>query len=426
MECLKKRDNKQEPILRRMNMESGKKRDLAALAFIPLVMTLANSMLVPVLPQIEKSLGINDLKSSMIITVYSIASIVLIPVAGFLSDKFGRKKVMVPSLIITGTGGLLSGLSALLFKNPYGWILAGRILQGIGASGAFPVVIPCVGDMFREEADVSKGLGIIETANTVGKVLSPILGAALGLLAWYVPFLAIPVLSGMAAFFIIIWVKVKKGEDETQKKKFGEFMKELGGVFREKGKWLYPIFLMGFICMFVHFGDLFYLSSILEDKYGFEGVLKGLLMAIPLLFLSIASFVTGGKIGSKKVLMKWIAFAGSLLTAVSVAWIGFVQNLVLIMAIFSVASTGIGCALPCLDSLITEGIRKEHRGTISSIFSGARLVGVALGPRAISLLLGWNLILAFVVLAGTAVVSALAALFFIKPGNGGKTQGESP
>lgn len=204
MECLKKRDNKQEPILRRMNMESGKKRDLAALAFIPLVMTLANSMLVPVLPQIEKSLGINDLKSSMIITVYSIASIVLIPVAGFLSDKFGRKKVMVPSLIITGTGGLLSGLSALLFKNPYGWILAGRILQGIGASGAFPVVIPCVGDMFREEADVSKGLGIIETANTVGKVLSPILGAALGLLAWYVPFLAIPVLSGIAAFFIII------------------------------------------------------------------------------------------------------------------------------------------------------------------------------------------------------------------------------
>lgn len=62
-------------------MEAKKKRDLAALAFIPLVMTLGNSMLVPVLPQIEKSIGINDLQSSMIITVYSIASIVLIPVA---------------------------------------------------------------------------------------------------------------------------------------------------------------------------------------------------------------------------------------------------------------------------------------------------------------------------------------------------------
>ncbi|HPU21483.1 MAG TPA: MFS transporter [Thermoclostridium caenicola] len=143
-------------------MESGKKRDLAALAFIPLVMTLANSMLVPVLPQIEKSLRINDLKSSMIITVYSIASIVLIPVAGFLSDKFGRKKVMVPSLIITGAGGLLSGLSALWFQNPYGWILAGRILQGIGASGAFPVVIPCVGTCSGMKPMSAKGLASLK------------------------------------------------------------------------------------------------------------------------------------------------------------------------------------------------------------------------------------------------------------------------
>lgn len=407
-------------------MEAKKKRDLAALAFIPLVMTLGNSMLVPVLPQIEKSIGINDLQSSMIITVYSIASIVLIPVAGFLSDRYGRKKVMVPCLVITGAGGLLSGLSPILFQNPYGWILAGRIIQGIGASGAFPVVIPCVGDMFREEADVSKGLGIIETSNTIGKVLSPILGAALGLIAWYVPFLAIPVLSWAAAFLIIIWVKVKKREEESRKQTFREFFGELGGVFREKGRWLYPIFVMGFICMLVHFGDLFYLSSVLEDKYHYDGVVKGLFMAIPLLLLSVASFIAGSQIGSDKLRMKWIIFAGSLITAASVAWVGFTDSLVLIIIIFSAASIGIGCALPCLDSLITEGIRKENRGTISSFFSGARLVGVALGPPVISLLMGWDLKIAFFVLAGTSVVSALCALLFIKPGRDKKkAQGEN-
>lgn len=398
-------------------MEAKKKRDLAALAFIPLVMTLGNSMLIPVLPQIEKTIGINDLQSSMIITVYSISSIVLIPVAGFLSDRFRRKKVMVPSLIITGAGGLLSGLSSLLFQNPYGWILGGRILQGIGASGAFPVVIPCVGDMFKNESDVSKGLGIIETSNTIGKVLSPILGAALGLIAWYTPFLAIPVLSAVAVFLIIIWVKVKKGKEDGEKQKFREFIKKLGDVFKEKGRWIYPIFVMGFICMFVHFGDLFYLSSVLEDKFQFEGIIKGLIMAIPLLFLSAASFITGSKIGSNKVLMKWIIFSGSLIVAASVAWIGFVESLVLIIAIFSVASIGIGCALPCLDSLITEGVQKENRGTISSFFSGARLVGVALGPPLISLLIGWDLKIAFFVLAGTGVISALSAFFFIKPQN---------
>ena len=73
-------------------MEKGKKRDLLALASVPLMMTLGNSMLVPVLPTIEKEIGISPLASSMIISIYSIVSIIFIPIAGFLSDRFGRKR----------------------------------------------------------------------------------------------------------------------------------------------------------------------------------------------------------------------------------------------------------------------------------------------------------------------------------------------
>ena len=69
-----------------------KKIDLLALASIPLVMTLGNSMLIPVLPMLEEALSITQLQSSLVITIYSIAAIVLIPIAGYLSDKFGRKK----------------------------------------------------------------------------------------------------------------------------------------------------------------------------------------------------------------------------------------------------------------------------------------------------------------------------------------------
>ena len=69
-----------------------KKVDLLALASIPLVMTLGNSMLIPVLPMLEEALSITQLQSSLVITIYSIAAIILIPIAGYLSDKFGRKK----------------------------------------------------------------------------------------------------------------------------------------------------------------------------------------------------------------------------------------------------------------------------------------------------------------------------------------------
>ena len=63
------------------------------------------------------------------------------------------------------------------FNDPFAMILAGRVLQGIGSAGAAPIVMPFIGDLFQNDEEISAGLGDIETANTAGKVLSPILGA---------------------------------------------------------------------------------------------------------------------------------------------------------------------------------------------------------------------------------------------------------
>jgi ACDE family multidrug resistance protein len=162
-----------------VRMMGNKKGDLAALASIPLIMTLGNSMLIPILPQISRELHISSFQVSMLITVYAVVAILLIPIAGYLSDKVGRKAVIIPSLIIAGIGGGICGV-APWFSNGmmlYWIIIAGRFLQGIGAAGAFPTVLPLVGDMFNDDKEVSKSLGIIETSNTFGKVLSPILGS---------------------------------------------------------------------------------------------------------------------------------------------------------------------------------------------------------------------------------------------------------
>ncbi len=86
------------------------------------------------------------------------------------------------------------------FKDPFAMILAGRVLQGIGSAGAAPIVMPFIGDLFQKDEEISAGLGDIETANTAGKVLSPILGAFLASWVWYMPFWFIPVVS-LASFF---------------------------------------------------------------------------------------------------------------------------------------------------------------------------------------------------------------------------------
>ena len=159
------------------NKPSNQKWAVLSISSIPLVMTLGNSMLIPVLTIMERQLGITSFQASMIITVYSVVAIFFIPIAGFLSDHIGRKKVIIPSLILTAIGGFIAGWAGWKMDNPYWVILMGRVLQGIGSAGAFPIVLPLVGDLFKSDEEVSSSLGLIETSNTLGKVLSPILGA---------------------------------------------------------------------------------------------------------------------------------------------------------------------------------------------------------------------------------------------------------
>ncbi|MGN7165731.1 MFS transporter [Paenibacillus cellulositrophicus] len=393
-----------------------KKWDLVALASIPLIMTLGNSMLIPILPEISQKLHVSAFQVSMLITVFGVVAIVLIPIAGYLSDRFGRKTVIIPSLIIAAAGGAISGAAAWWTDGAtaYWIILAGRFLQGIGAAGAFPIVLPLVGDMFDDEDDVSKSLGIIETSNTFGKVVSPILGSALALLVWFLPFLAIPVLCIISLIMVAFLVKTPKKKNEN-KTSIKEFLSDTKDILREKGRWLYAIFAIGGISMFITFGVLFFLSETLETKYGMHGIVKGLVLAIPLAVLCLCSFIAGKIIGKNKKRMKWTGFAGMALLTAGLVIAGFSSQITFLLIFFSVCGAGIGTTLPCMDALITEGIEEKQRGTITSLYSSMRYIGVSLGPPVVSLLMKSTHWILFGTMAVVAAIGVLLTLLAVKP-----------
>lgn len=398
-------------------MNKKQKWSLWALSIVPLVMTLGNSMLIPVLPILEQQLNISGLKVSMIITVYSIFAIILIPIAGYLSDLFGRKKVIIPSLIIAGIGGTIAGLVCWKSENPYIWLIIGRAIQGIGSAGAMPVVIPCVGDMFKDEKIVSKGLGLVETSNTFGKVLSPILGSALAMVIWFLPFLTIPLLCLISIILILLFVKPPKQQQRSQKKKkkLKVFIRSIRKIFRNNGKWLYTIFILGAIIMFILFGMLFYLSSILEKRYQIIGIGKGCVLAIPLAALSYTSYKTGKKIGNQKSAMKHCIVIGFILVSLSFVMPIFMKNIYVIIASLLISGIGFGLSLPSLDALVTEGIEKEERGTITSIYSSLRFVGVASGPPTFAFLMKKPDNYMFYLSMLLAVIGLFLTIKFIKP-----------
>lgn len=389
------------------------------LAFIPFVMVLGNSMLVPVLPTMKTNLDLTEFQVSLTITIFSLSAGLVIPFIGYVSDHVRRKWVIVLALVIYGAGGLISGFAAWFMDNSYIWILIGRLIQGIGAAGTSPIAMALIGDLFSG-AQESKALGIIESSNGLGKILSPIIGSLIALITWFAVFFAFPALCFANAIFVWFFVKEKA---KAKGKPFPEYIKSLKQIFKQEGKWLIPAFFVGTVGLFILFGVLFYLSDVLEASYNIDGVLKGCILAIPLLGMVITAYITGAKIKMNKPLMRRIIIIGMLLLTGSMLAVSFFQQIYLMVGCLTLGSIGTGFLLPCLNTLITGAVGKAERGMITSLYGSIRFLGVAFGPPLFSWLMKISHRVIFFSMTGLCLVTLLIAFFFIKPSK--SKQGET-
>lgn len=396
-------------------MPEKKRKGLTILAIssIPLILVLGNSMLIPILPKMKAELDISQFKVSLVITVFSMAAAIAIPVLGFLSDRFSRKAVIIPALILYGSGGILAGAAAAWFSNAYIWVLAGRIMQGIGAAGTAPIAMALTGDLFKG-GEQSKVLGLVEASNGFGKVISPILGSLFALIIWYAAFFAFPIFCLISVLLTIFFVKEKKKDEKPPSA--GAYVKGLLSVFKTEGRWLFVAYLTGAACLFTLFGILFYISDILEKDYHIDGVLKGGILAIPLLFMTTTSYFTGSKIGKKMKLMKTLIIIGLLLMTASFTILIFFKQLIPFFSVLVFSSIGTGLVLPCVNSFITGSVSTERRGFVTSLYGSVRFLGVAVGPPVFSALMDWSRTGMFLTTAGLTLLCAILCLFFIRVG----------
>lgn len=394
----------------------GKTKDLIAMTTVPLIMVLGNSMLIPVLPQMKAALELTQFQVSLTITLFSLSAGLIIPLAGFLSDRINRKAVLIPSLLLYGGGGLLAGIAAVAMDEPYPWIIVGRALQGLGAAGTAPIAMALLGDLFKGAAQ-SRALGLSESANGMGKVISPIAGSLLGLMAWWTPFFVFPILCALSA--LMVWRMVQEPEAKERPPTVREYVRSLGDIFRREGRWLFSAFFAGSSCLFVLFGILFYLSDWLETAYRIAGILKGGILAIPLLGMVITAYVTGVIIKKKGRLMKWLIIGGLLTLAASLGGAVFVNSRFWFIALITAGAIGTGAVLPCLNSFITGAVRKAERGMITSIYGSVRFFGVAVGPPVFSWLMDISRTVMLTSVSVLVAVAALLALLLIHPTKSG-------
>jgi len=402
---------------------------LAAISGVPFIMVLGNSMLIPVLPAMKQVMNLSQLEVSMIITAFSIPGL-LIPVAGFLSDRIGRKKIIIPGLILYGLGGITAGAAAIMLgANAYAWVIGGRVIQGIGAAGTTPIAMALTGDLFAGPQR-SKSLGVVEASNGMGKVLSPVLGAAIGLIAWYAAFIFFPVV--VVPIVIGMWLLVKEPKNEREKQSVSQYARSIKKVFHKKSAMLLTSFLGGMIALLILFGILFFLSDYLETEVGIFGIMKGFALAVPVLFMSATSFVTGICLKKKLKLLKWLAVTGLGLIALSLVSLNFFHNIYFFFAAISITGTGTGLLLPCLNTIITSTVDSAERGLITSVYGSVRFLGVAAGPPFFGYLMDQGNVYMYWVGGALAGITALLAAFLIRvrdmrqPDNSGKTGQPEP
>ncbi len=385
---------------------------LAALSAVPFIMVLGNSMLIPILPRMMAAMDVSLFQVGLLITAFSLPAGMVIPLTGFLSDRVGRKTVMVPALVVYGLGGLIAGFAALLLSRPYWVIFAGRIVQGIGAGGTYQLAMALTGDLFKN-GKRAQALGILEASNGLGKVVSPLAGAAVALIIWFAPFFVYGVLSLPVA--LLVWLLVEEPLQSREKKSLARYGQTLSGIFRQKGIPLAAAYLAGMAVLFTLFGVLSFFSDTLEKRFNIMGFGAGLVIAVPVLVMAVTSFLAGTFLQQKLArLLKVSVIAGLALITSALLLAIPARGLVASLSTMVLIGLGTGLVLPSLNTLITSSAAMEERGLVTALYGTVRFFGVALGPPAF----GWALTMgrAPMFLGNAAVTGAAAVLafFFIK------------
>ena len=395
-------------------MDSKIKPTIGVLATVPFIMVLGNSMLIPVLPAIQKALDLSLLQTGLIITAFSIPAGLTIPFAGVLSDQAGRKIVMAPALIIYGIGGILAGLAALVFESEaYPYILGARIILGIGAGGTYQLAMALAGDLIQDQ-ERAQVLGLLEAANGLGKVVSPLAGATIGLISWYMPFFVYGVLALPIALAIFFIAKEPKTSKKAQS--LSSYFSNLLQILKEKGVNLGIAFLCGLIVLFSLFGLLSFFSDLLESSFHLGIFERGLVIAVPVLTMAITSYLFGIVLKKQIVKMMKLAIIGGLLLVALGLFLFPLGHTVFTKTLFStLIGIGTGMALPSLNTLITSSAPTSERGLITCLYGTVRFFGVAIGPPLFSFATKHGQPLVFWSNVGLVVIIAVLAFFFIHP-----------
>jgi len=364
-----------------------RKASLGTIFLTVFIDLLGFGMVIPFLPGVARHLGASDLVASLTGSVYSLMQFLLVPVWGRLSDRVGRRPILLISIAATAAGMVLLG-----FANTLALLFAARIFTG-AATANIAVAQAYIADVTPPEGR-ARGMGLIGLAFGLGFIFGPFFGGELARLPLYGRPGALPAFAAAGLSLInLVMASVTLPESLPSERRgkvrshraspfdLGAFRKALATP--DVGRALAINFLVVF--WFAGMEQTFRLFT--DDAFHMTDAATGGLFG----FVGVvAAIVQGGLIGrlTRRFGEVRLLSAGLIIQTLGFAALGLSPRIpalsyaVLVAACMLIAA-GSGLATPSVSSYVSRRAGSDVQGltlgTLQSLSALARVLGPALG-----------------------------------------------
>ena len=342
-------------------------------------------IVIPVLPFYAEGTAFNATPRTvgLLFASYSIMQLIFSPVLGGLSDKHGRRPVLLLSIIGTGIGFLVLGFAKTLFM-----LFVGRILDGI-TGGNISTAQAYIADITTEE-NRAKGMGLIGAAFGLGFIFGPAIGGILSRWGIHVPFIFAAVLCFANAMLLYFTLPETVTPDHPAKNSAvrGRSLRQVMLSLKQPRLAFVLVIYFLFIVAFSIMTTAFSLYTMF--RFGYDAQHTGYLFAYVGL---IAVIIQGGLIGRlvKRFGELPLVIVGALCFAISLFAVPFVGpaagGLAALLVGGGVFSMGNSLATPALTSLASKSAGPAQQGVVLGVTQSTASLARAVGPSLAALLI---------------------------------------
>ncbi|MBW6481015.1 MAG: MFS transporter [Bacteroidales bacterium] len=365
---------------------------------------MAGAIVAPALPQISREFadipGI-ELLSRLVLTLPALFMGILAPLAGYLTDRSGRKKVLLFSLILYAVAGTTG-----LYFNDFMWILAGRALLGIAVGGLITAIITLIGDYFDGE-ERSRFMGLQAAFAGMGGLIFISLGGVLADLNWRMPFL---LYFASLVVWIMALISVYEPEKEKESKNENPANPDKNRI-EKIPKMVFLVYGVTFFSALIFYMIPVQMPFMLSDMEGITNTKIGFAIA----FVNVASVATSVNYGRVR---RKFSFPAIMAIVYLLVFLGFMiisQSDTYFMTIAGIIFSGLGFGLmmPNINLWLISLAPAAMRGRLVGYLNMALFLGMFGSPIVIQpLVVLSDLYFTFFLVGLLLLVLALAFFFY--------------